>query len=107
MESRPDDALAAHIRKIEHIIELLLCGQSSCASSFWEKGSNGLGVGALSRDRNKLPLRVAQSRKTASEYAARVDVDRPIQPFSFRHWSVPVHNHCLTTIFGGPVVPDG
>ena len=58
----------------------------------------------MRRNGGQLLLRVAKRRQLPAKHASRIDIDRSVQPLWFANRSVPVHDHCLATIIGCPVV---
>ena len=64
-------------------------------------------VDALGRDGHELPLGPAQCRELAAEHAARVDVDRVVQPLRIGYRGVAVDDDRAPAIVGRPLTADG
>ena len=73
----------------------------------WEERLRGLVVDALGRDGYELPLGPSECRELAAEHAARVDVDRVVEPLRVGHRGVPVDNDRAPAIVGGPLTANG
>ena len=71
---------------------------------FGQERPGRLAVGARGRDRDELPLRVAQRGELAAEDAAGVDVDRAVEPLRLGHRRVAVDDHRRAAVFRRPVV---
>ena len=108
MQPRRDNSLSDHVINVEQIVLHLL--RSERGHGFRRRGDNwfhGLRVHRTRCDGNHLLLRIPQGRQTPTEDAARIDVDRPIQPIGLRHGSVAIYHHRSAAVLSRPVVTHG
>ena len=85
----------------------LLSGQGGSLLIRSQEGSGRLAISAPGGNGNKFPFGIPQGSELASEHAARVDIDRAIEPFRLRHGSVAIDDHRRAAIFGRPIVAHG
>jgi hypothetical protein len=98
--------LAEHVLDVEELVRTLLCRECQRSLLLGEERLGRLRVGRPCRHADEFLLRVAKRGEATAEDAARVDVDRAVEPVGLGDRRVPVGDDRLAAVLRSPVPAD-